>query len=80
MSTSESVLNEMEVAATNLSDSIKKYRALLVEEKFTPTNTQSAAIAQIADRIIALRNKVHIQGFDEVCAELLEIGQQLRAL
>jgi hypothetical protein len=33
MNTSESVLNEMEVAVTNLSDSIKKYRALLVKEK-----------------------------------------------
>jgi hypothetical protein len=38
MSTSESVLNEMEVAATNLSDSIKKYRALLVEENLHPTS------------------------------------------
>jgi hypothetical protein len=42
MSTDESVLNEIEVAATNIIDSIKKYRALLVEEK--PISTNSAIV------------------------------------
>ena len=43
MSTSESVLNEMEVAVTNISDNIKKYRALLEEKKFTSTNIDYTA-------------------------------------
>ena len=43
MSTSESILNEMEVAVTNISDNIKKYRALLEEEKFTSNNIDYTA-------------------------------------